>query len=687
MTLQPGAILNNRYRIVKLLAQGGFGTLYRAWDTTLGRPCAIKENQDAAPEIQRQFLREAKILANLNHPNLPRVTDYFIQNQDQYLVMDYVEGQDLQEMLDQRGSPLSEDQVLPWIKQVCDALSYLHSQKPPIIHRDIKPANIKITPAGQAMLVDFGIAKTYTPHTKTTVGAQAVTAGYSPYEQYGKGTTDARSDIYALGATFYTLLTGQEPPESIQRVVRDPLLPARQLNPAISLRVSSALMRALQMDALQRFQNAADFKLALCPPQAALHSRAPSPQRFNSPAFSPPAGPGAVSAPAPGHGWVGWRALAALAIGLLSLLVLVLLVITINNRNTHRPAAILETSGLPALTVSPPSDSPLTASPEPTLKSTGTLSPTSTPLVYVVQIGDTCSEIAQQFGVSTRDIAALNGLPSDCGIIYAGQKLLLPASAHLAVEVITPTSSSTPPQPLATQVSDIDGMVMVYVPSSPFKMGSADIDADASDEEKPQHIVHLRAYWIDRYEVTNAMYARCVRGGACIPPEKFSSKTYVAYYNEPGYENYPVIYVSWNDAQTYCTWAGRRLPSEAEWEKAARGVDGQIYPWGDQTPAANLANFGGQVGDTSRVGSYPDGASPYGVLDMAGNVAEWVADWYGEDYYAESAYSNPTGPQSGEFRVLRGGSWFNMARTMRSAFRLWNYPGVRTDTIGFRCAK
>ena len=164
MTLNSGATLHNRYRIVKLITQGGFGTLYKAWDTTLGRSCALKENLESSPATQRQFLREAKILGNLVHPNLPRVTDYFsIPGQGQYLIMDYIEGQDLQEMLEAIGtnSPsggrLTETQTLPWIYQICDALSYLHSQNPPVIHRDIKPANIKITQDGRATLVDFGI--------------------------------------------------------------------------------------------------------------------------------------------------------------------------------------------------------------------------------------------------------------------------------------------------------------------------------------------------------------------------------------------------------------------------------------------------------------------------------------------------------------------------------------------------
>ncbi|MBN1149006.1 MAG: serine/threonine protein kinase, partial [Anaerolineales bacterium] len=202
MPLAQGQTLHNRYRIVGLLGQGGFGAVYRAWDITFEIPCAIKENTETSEAAQRQFLREAKLLHVLRHPNLPLVKDYFfLPSQGQYLVMDYVEGQDLGEML--LNGPLEEARVLPWIMQVCDALSYLHSQNPPVIHRDIKPGNIKITPQGKAVLVDFGISKVYDPAMATTVGARAVTPGYSPPEQYGKGTTDARSDLYALGATLY----------------------------------------------------------------------------------------------------------------------------------------------------------------------------------------------------------------------------------------------------------------------------------------------------------------------------------------------------------------------------------------------------------------------------------------------------------------------------------------------------
>ena len=269
MPLNPGTILNNRYRTVKLLGQGGFGAVYRAWDLTLERQCALKENLETSPEAQRQFEREAKLLANLSHSNLPRVTDHFvIPGQGQYLVMDYIEGEDLQDKL-AGGVGLPESVVLPWIIQICDALIYMHNQPQPVIHRDIKPANIKITPPdalnpqGKAVLVDFGIAKSFDPHTKTTAGARAVTPGYSPLEQYGAATTDARTDIYALAATLYALLTGQAPPVSTDRVVGAPLPPPRTLNDGISPGVETAILKAMEIQPENRFQTAIEFKAAL----------------------------------------------------------------------------------------------------------------------------------------------------------------------------------------------------------------------------------------------------------------------------------------------------------------------------------------------------------------------------------------------------------------------------------------
>ena len=264
MPLSTSQILNNRYRIVKKMAEGGFGAVYRAYDLAIKRPCALKENFETSSQAQKQFEREAVMLANLSHPNLPRVTDHFvIPGQGQYLVMDFVEGEDLQEKLDRVGGPLPESQVMPWIEQVCDALSYLHDQQSPIIHRDVKPANIKITADGKAILVDFGIAKAYDPHLKTTIGARAVTPGYSPPEQYGAGTTDARSDVYALGATLYALLTGQQPPASTDRAAGVFLAPPSSLNPGVSPHIEIAIEKAMALSQADRFLSIDAFRDAL----------------------------------------------------------------------------------------------------------------------------------------------------------------------------------------------------------------------------------------------------------------------------------------------------------------------------------------------------------------------------------------------------------------------------------------
>jgi branched-chain amino acid transport system substrate-binding protein len=259
-----GQVLNNRYRIINLLGQGGFGAVYRAWDTHLNVLCAVKQSFESSPQAASQFNRAATILTGLRHPNLPNVTDSFsLPGQGQYLVMEYIEGEDLQVKLEKVDGPLPEARALAWADQILDALEYIHHQEPPIIHRDIKPANIRITPKGQAVLVDFGIAEFRDPAQNNFAEAQAVTPGYSPYEQYSLGVTDARTDIYALGATLYTLVTGLELQESVLRLVDDLVKPASEINPALSDNTSRAIQRAIQVDPRQRWQTAAEFRAAL----------------------------------------------------------------------------------------------------------------------------------------------------------------------------------------------------------------------------------------------------------------------------------------------------------------------------------------------------------------------------------------------------------------------------------------
>jgi len=281
MPLQPGEILNDRYRIEEQLGKGGMGAVYLAHDLTLNIKVAVKENLNLNPESERQFRREALLLATLRHPNLPRVTDHFILSERQYLVMDYVAGVDLHTRSMEK--PPAVEEVLAWAEAVADALHYLHTRQPPVIHRDIKPANLKLRPDGSVVLVDFGIAKE-SDLAQTTTGARGLTPGFSPPEQYGDQRTDARSDQYALAASLYALLTGQRPADSIQRMLgKEQLKPIRQLNPAVPEHVEAALERAMALDRDQRFPDIDSFRRALRGELALETIRAPLPPTARPP--------------------------------------------------------------------------------------------------------------------------------------------------------------------------------------------------------------------------------------------------------------------------------------------------------------------------------------------------------------------------------------------------------------------
>jgi formylglycine-generating enzyme required for sulfatase activity len=266
-------------------------------------------------------------------------------------------------------------------------------------------------------------------------------------------------------------------------------------------------------------------------------------------------------------------------------------------------------------------------------------------------------------------------------------------------------------------------MVQMYVPAGEFLLGASsdDIarllllcpscDPASLRDQSPQRRIYLESYWIDRTEVTNAQFAQFVAQTGYVTTAEQMRKSYVldprtgefryldgADWRHPrgpasdirGRDQYPVTQISWDDAVAYCAWAGRRLPTEAEWEKAARGTDGRLFPWGNELPDERLLNFNVNIGDVVPVGSYPEGASPYGALDMAGSLWEWVADYYSETYYGEALDRNPTGPSTGEGHTFRGGSWASEAQTelvyVTTTFRLWNFPYIRSDVLGFRCA-
>jgi formylglycine-generating enzyme required for sulfatase activity len=262
---------------------------------------------------------------------------------------------------------------------------------------------------------------------------------------------------------------------------------------------------------------------------------------------------------------------------------------------------------------------------------------------------------------------------------------------------ITVTPINTAPiTSLPTEITDLTGATMRLVPAGDFTMGSE----NGAVDEKPVHTVYLDAFYMDKYEVTNALYKACVDVGGCTPPQQTSSYTRSSYYGNSEFDDYPVIYVGWNQAKTYCKWRGASLPTEAQWEKAARGADARVYPWGNAFDGTK-ANFcdkncpfiyadktiDDNFADTAPIGSYESEKSPYGVYDLAGNILEWTTDWYSDTYYKNSSPSNPIGPTSGLYRVLRGGSWSKSVKTMRASARFFGKPDPIYYSIGFRCVR
>ncbi len=250
------------------------------------------------------------------------------------------------------------------------------------------------------------------------------------------------------------------------------------------------------------------------------------------------------------------------------------------------------------------------------------------------------------------------------------------------------------------RITPVDGMPQVFIPDGSFQMGG--LDAKNEPDELPPHKVTISAFWMDKFEVTTGMYKLCVEAGSCDLPTSFASEQHEKYFNNEEYADYPVVFVSWGNAADYCTWAGKRLPTEAEWEYAARGTDFRTFPWGDQRPDSSYANFNRNINDVTRVGSFPAGASPFGVLDMSGNVWEWVSDFYGSEAYNQAAGANPTGPMAavggGERHVIRGGSYQDVEDDIRLSNRGFasgpdleadmdspEYIGEASSKIGFRC--
>jgi len=630
------------YEVLKLLGGGGFGVVYLARDTDLKRLVVLKTlhpHLAAQPDMVRRFVQEARAMARLDHANIVRV--YRVQNDPQmpFFEMEYVKGQTL---ANYRGSRvLTLQEAMPLLKQMAAALDAAHRQG--IVHRDVKPDNVLIKPDGQLKLTDFGIIKlleaTGTVHPST--GGIIGTPSYIAPEQADlsrKHEIGPATDIYALGVVAYELSTGQLPffggpsVAILYAHAHTPPPDPRTFNSYLPATVANVLLKVLAKQPAQRYPSAMSFVQALEPP---AWSSTPT-----DPAVSVSGGT--------------TRATPVTPIPLVT------------------PPIVLQT----------PPDTPTS---QPAISKPMMVGFVVVVLVAMI-VGGVLRELFSTSPGPEPGIAQATLTLSDT-MVEPEPAPATPEPAPLtatSMPSVPPTATPAPPTAapslgIGSTMEGQDSMTLLYVPEGEFLRGSEEDEPD----EKPQRSIYLDAFWIDKTEVTNEMYAACVNGGECRPPEANGSFTRNSYYDNPEYNNYPVIEISWEDARTYCEWTGRRLPTEAEWEKAARGTEGQTYPWGDQSPSEDLLNFSFNVGDTTEVGSYLAGASPYGALDMAGNVWEWTADWYDADYYKDAPERNPQGPDTGGSRVLRGASWSNAARWVRAGIRGRNAPADRYDLAVF----
>ena len=740
-----------RYRIDEKIGEGGMAVVYKSFDTRLEREVAMKfirretVSDTQAERILKRFEREAKSLARLAHPNIVRVYDYGEHEGSPYLVMEYLEGGTLKE---RSGEVLPPAEAARLLLPVADALGYAHQEK--LVHRDVKPANILFSRAGLPLLSDFGIARILEGEgagTLTSTGMAVGTPEYMSPEQARGKEIDPRTDIYALGVVLFELLTGHRPFEDdtpmeiIIRKSTEPPPDPRHYAPDLPEAAVALLNKALAKDLDQRYVDMAAFALDL----ESLIGMLPEPRtELQVEDLVEDARERAKSGNLHGARATYRRALKMCAAGSVQAGAIRAEMEKLAGRGqssvgvgSPRPEAV---KSIGAIRVEQPTET----KPKPV--------PAATYETLAEDIGARHVRARQEATGSTglpflvddphQGVSPLRRVPkwawaaggaallavTGIIIIIAGVGGGVSLRASLT-ETPTPEQTATPAETLtpsltptlelgigSTLVSEIDDMVMVYVPEGEFEMGSNEYD-----DEKPIHTVYLDTYWIDRTEVTNAMFAAFVEVTDYETDTESRGWSY-AYFGDDGWgevegadwwhpkgpssntagmDDHPVVHVSWNDASAYCEWAGKRLPTEAEWEKAARGTDGRTYPWGDQGAAGNLLNFADtnldaswaddSVDDglrfTSPVGSYLDGVSPYSALDMAGNVWEWVVDWYGADYYGSSPSSNPGGPSSGEYRVLRGGSWNSVEWNVRSANRYRNNPADTRNDIGFRCAR
>jgi len=702
MQLAAGTLVNPRVRLVRPLDEGGMGTVWVAEHLTLDMQVAVKfiapELTRNNPQVVERFQREAKAAAQIRSPHVVQILDHGVMEDGApYIVMELLQGNTLAEWVDLTGS-LGLRETASLVSQVAKALTKAHALG--VIHRDIKPQNIFLvddeTSAGGgeslAKVFDFGVARTEEISGALTKPGMVIGTPefMCPDQVLDSKEPDEQTDLWSLAAVAYHCLTGELPfrgetiAKLVGKLIRCEYPPPSELRDGLPAAVDGFFARAFQRQPADRFHSAAEFAAAL---RDAIEG--PSPERTDAgaaatgcePLDEPSSEIFIEEASGPGRALV-----VALDAG---------------------GASEVDDAAPSAAAAGAPGDAEAAAA-EPR----DAVAAAQLRLPRVAGEGELPRRSLAELGAFDRPSAhmpaprpqprsaswardhhrSLLVLVSVVGLVI-GVVIVVGLRGGLGGAVAPPLSSSH--RAWAKAASET-----VLVPAGEVTIGCEPRDEPHCEpDQQPRHTAQLDAFSIDRTEVTVARYRLCVQAEACsvdgLTGGTSGGQTLdplQCNWNQAGRDQHPLNCVSFPQATAFCKWAGGSLPTEAQWEKAARGPSGRRLPWGAERASCTVAVMVGPRGPgcgrglTWRVGSRPRGASAYGALDMAGNVAEWVADYYQAQQYEDTATHNPTGAAVGSERVVRGGGWRDEAAELVSSLRRHRPPTARATDLGFRCA-